>query len=526
MDFQQENTHSHERSEDQSFDFSQSPFSSANATVPPPEENDHRNLQQAANKSGQVRQLMQLQQSVNQSPRMTMQRQADPGGQGNGVRTAPPVQQQTAADKPVMQRVVGKYSTKRKLAKNSKALQNLDENQIAEMQKMHRSKKKYSVKKAREAVNAPPLVSGSNNGNLPFPHRWAKTGNSHFGSSSTQGGFVQSSQSLSNGSPFGNVSSFHFGNTYDNYMDYQDTRQDLMEDNGFDEDADIDDWDLMGEPWDTNEDHFFENGNFYYQGDKEHDENFYGSVPDYRNGIDFSDPNHQISMVNGSQFGDLTVGSDREWSQSRVMGYVSPNKAAAIMGLPCPNKLSWEWLHLVAFSIKETHVNTLSNESILAIGVTNQPQQIRENLVLGTCAANTAMLAFEANIKFIMSQNRNLRLNLVATAHKKDQGIVYEGSIKKVPVANKIQYDFQFFTDQNQYTPPVVLTFDTQSHDKPLANDFEASKEGLQNIVDQLKQYNQPFYGISTQGYNQVYDNGYSNPNPYGNNNNNNMQTD
>ncbi len=68
-------------------------------------------------------------------------------------------------------------------------------------------------------------------------------------------------------------------------------------------------------------------------------------------------------------------------SQKKVMKNNSAAEVAALLGLD--KTVSWEWLHLVAFSL----------------GGHQGEAQIPENLVLGTAAANTAMMLVESWIK-------------------------------------------------------------------------------------------------------------------------------
>ncbi len=220
--------------------------------------------------------------------------------------------------------------------------------------------------------------------------------------------------------------------------------------------------------------------------------------------------NWQMSFVEGSRHDDLQKGSKREISQGDVMDKTSPNKAAKQLGFDCPSKLSWEWLHLVAFSLGETHVGELSKGSKALIRRTGQPQQIRENLVLGTAAANTAMLSFETEIKEQMKQNKDLRLRLVVSARKDDMSVKNEKNEKvKIPVGNLIKYDFVFFDDNNKVSPPVLITFDLRDHQKPTVSEYGSVVETIQYAVDNMKKLKFPLQGINEDPVDQVQENSF-----------------
>jgi hypothetical protein len=155
------------------------------------------------------------------------------------------------------------------------------------------------------------------------------------------------------------------------------------------------------------------------------------------------------------------------------MDAVSPNAAAHALGLPAPNNRAWEWLHLVAFSIRQTHIDAPSAQSMNLIQRTGQPQQIRENLVLGTAAANTAMLSYETAIKTIMRHDPSLKLDLFVAAHKEDRiATNTRGQQVAVPVATRIDYHFMFRAADGRVTPPVILAFDTMDHRPPPRSEY------------------------------------------------------
>jgi hypothetical protein len=206
------------------------------------------------------------------------------------------------------------------------------------------------------------------------------------------------------------------------------------------------------------------------------------------------DTNNQMSFAVGHGYGDLPTGSKRNITQTKVMDNISPNEAANKLGFKCPTPLSWEWLHLVAFSIGQTHVGDLSQTSQDLIQRTNQPQQIRENLVLGTAAANTEMLSYETKIKRLLTKNQAWKLNLVAIASKTD----FTVNTISIPVATRISYHFYFETGSNTYTPPVIVEFDTQSHDKPATKSFETVCKELDDTLKNHVTLKEPLKGIST----------------------------
>lgn len=218
----------------------------------------------------------------------------------------------------------------------------------------------------------------------------------------------------------------------------------------------------------------------------------------------------QISVASDSQYKDLPTTSKRNISQIDVMDKVSPNQAAKELGLEYPGEKSWEWLHLVAFSISPTHIDGPSIDSLKLIEKTDQPQQIKENLVLGTAAANTAMLSYETQIKQLMKNNPTWKLNLYTNANKDIKTVKSKnGKEIKIPVATSIDYHFYFEIPTNseknnkdQYVGPVILKFDTLSHNKPNKSDYAEVVKALQalqpvDVANRLK-------GINTNELEQV----------------------
>ena len=182
----------------------------------------------------------------------------------------------------------------------------------------------------------------------------------------------------------------------------------------------------------------------------------------------------QMSLVAGSEYADMPTGHRRNIAQSAVLGNVSPNQAAGYLGLPRPSALSWEWLHLVAFSIRETHVDALSAQSMQLMARTGQPQQIRENLVLGTAASNTAMLSYETAIKHVMRAEPRLRLNLFVAASKHDVEVPNTSGLRvAIPVATRIDYHFNFTAPDGSVSAPFVLAFDPTSHEAPPRSEYD-----------------------------------------------------
>lgn len=72
-------------------------------------------------------------------------------------------------------------------------------------------------------------------------------------------------------------------------------------------------------------------------------------------------------------------------SQNTVMKNNSANDVAKMLGFPA---VGWEWLHLIAFTL----------------GGNEGEAQVPENLVLGTAAANTAMMCLEGFVKKMLSK--------------------------------------------------------------------------------------------------------------------------
>ncbi|MEZ4873939.1 MAG: hypothetical protein R2793_00405 [Flavobacteriaceae bacterium] len=216
---------------------------------------------------------------------------------------------------------------------------------------------------------------------------------------------------------------------------------------------------------------------------------------------------HQGSFVVGSDFSELQKGSKRNITQSSVMK-ISPNVAAKALKLGGD---AWEWLHLVAFSIKETHISSFSAQSMKLFERTGQPQQISENLVLGSAGANTAMLTYETLIKNIMRQNPTWTLNLAVQADIKKP--IVDGVV--VPVAQHIAFDFQFVTDSGKMTAPVVLRFNPLSSSAPSKSEYTRVVEELKKFVME-QQFVKPtgMKGISTRGFHSFGDEDSGGPEP------------
>ncbi len=206
---------------------------------------------------------------------------------------------------------------------------------------------------------------------------------------------------------------------------------------------------------------------------------------------------HQISLVSGSNFSDLQQGTQRKKSQSAVMGYISPNDAAGALGLGAG---SWEWLHLVAFSIRETHVSSITVNSRNLIERTNQPQQIQENLVLGSVGANTAMLTYETMIKNTMRIRPSWKLDLFVAADIEQMD--FNG--RKIPVANRIDFHFQFRTEQDNVMPPVILAFNPKDPKAPTRQEFQNVTASLERFLNENPVNIPGFLGLGTEGYEQV----------------------
>lgn len=204
---------------------------------------------------------------------------------------------------------------------------------------------------------------------------------------------------------------------------------------------------------------------------------------------------HQGSFVVGSKFDDLQKGSKREVTQSSVMG-MSPNEAAKALNL---GDGDWEWLHLVAFSIKQTHTSGFSAESMRIFSRTNQPQQISENLVLGSAGANTAMLTYESLLKDVMRKNTDWTLSLSVQADVKRINV----NNIIIPVAQLISFDFQFTTPDKKITPPIVLKFNPLSPVAPSADEYHRVCSELKKFIEE-QQVPLPqggIHGIHTTGF-------------------------
>lgn len=182
--------------------------------------------------------------------------------------------------------------------------------------------------------------------------------------------------------------------------------------------------------------------------------------------------------------GVLAADRKRAVTQSVLMG-IGPTDAAKAVGLPDAVKGNWEWLHMVAFSLEITHASELSALSQSMIQRTGQPQQIRENLALGTAASNTEMLSWETAIKRAMAAHKGMVLDLVAMPliERRQAGNIV------IPVCHFVKYQFKFECEmdgQQFLSVPMLVDFDTQSHTKPLASSFAKVNEAVNLAVGSL----------------------------------------
>jgi hypothetical protein len=190
------------------------------------------------------------------------------------------------------------------------------------------------------------------------------------------------------------------------------------------------------------------------------------------------------SLIAKSVRGNLPADRKRAIQQTKIMG-ISPVVAAAILGLPNATKGNWEWLHMVAFSIKITHSSELSDKSRLSIQRTAQPQQIRENLALGTAASNTEMLSWETAIKRVMAKYKGITLQLIAMPLIE----IHHVDTIAVPVCHFLRYHFHFEYQDHDHqiiSAPVMVDFDTQTHTKPSAASFKKVSDAVNLAVASL----------------------------------------
>jgi len=199
-----------------------------------------------------------------------------------------------------------------------------------------------------------------------------------------------------------------------------------------------------------------------------------GSMPYWQ-----QDPmEYKVSAAKDIIYDDMPTGEKRKTTQVSIME-ISPNAAAQTLGLPMAYYPNWEWLHMIAFSIKPTHVDSLSEESSSLLERTGQPQQIRENLVLGTAASNTEMLSWETGIK-AAAKHYKLSLQLVAMPIIVNSTVYNNGEAINIPVCHRMKYHFQFRDPAtNKISSAFIVEFDTLSHTKP-------SSESFQNILKRL----------------------------------------
>ncbi|MBP7703657.1 MAG: DUF4157 domain-containing protein [Caulobacter sp.] len=186
----------------------------------------------------------------------------------------------------------------------------------------------------------------------------------------------------------------------------------------------------------------------------------------------------KVAVVSRKTYAELPRNSDRILTQQAVMGGLSANKAAKALGY----KGSWEWLHMVAYSISPTHTDTLSKASRTSIRKTNRPQQIRENLVLGTAQANTAMLSVETAIKTVMKENPELKLNLVVYATEHEAEADVDGKSYSFLTCSDISYHFNFVKGHSA-SGAAVLSFDPMDSRMPTTVQHQGAMDYVRKLV-------------------------------------------
>lgn len=213
----------------------------------------------------------------------------------------------------------------------------------------------------------------------------------------------------------------------------------------------------------------------------------------------------QLAVVVGSAYKDMPSGHKRAITQNQVMGNLSPNVAAGKLGLESPYFPNWEWLHLVAFSIRPTHVPSLSKRSKEGIRKHRQVQQIRENLVLGSAAANTEMLTWETQIKEIARQNPRLSLQLVASADVSHEEVVVKGRTYSLSLCHRIRYHFQFrHAGRGHITAPIIVEIDGTSTTKPSSMSFEDVTVLINHAIRGMVALDELPQGIRTEKFHEL----------------------
>ena len=182
-------------------------------------------------------------------------------------------------------------------------------------------------------------------------------------------------------------------------------------------------------------------------------------------------------------------GTKRKVTQNKVQSGLSATEVAKELLLEDQKvNRGWEWLHLVAFSIKANYVGCLSDESKDLIKKTKQVQQIKENLVLGTAGCNTLMLVFESALKRIVKAYKEdaIKCDLWVSTRTDDYTITIKGKKCKIKVASEIQFDFIFYNKEKKIcTRPFVVRFRPQSKQRPTREQCENFMESLYDQVNE-----------------------------------------
>ncbi len=210
--------------------------------------------------------------------------------------------------------------------------------------------------------------------------------------------------------------------------------------------------------------------------------------------------------ITDKRYRNLTKTSKRAVSQVSVMFGLSPNKVAEAAGFEKGG--GWEWLHLVAFSFGHQYVSSLSDSSLSLFRKTKQQQQIPENLVLGTAAANTAMLQVESAIKASLAGQPDLQLQLWAHASENSHEATVDGDTWFFKSCDEIRYHFRFFKryhdadgiERELSTGAIIMTFDPFSHVRPLKTEYSQVHQEIVEFSRRLYELSNPTQGIRTGG--------------------------
>ncbi|PUZ22120.1 hypothetical protein GA0116948_11161 [Chitinophaga costaii] len=206
--------------------------------------------------------------------------------------------------------------------------------------------------------------------------------------------------------------------------------------------------------------------NYHFDGRKVDGQNLPKELVDQSDFTSHSEIRQATTVINASKL-KVAGGLDRRPSQDALMAKNSANAIAnAAYGQGMSDVRAFEWLHLIAFSFGLGTADKL------------ETAQIADNLVLGTAAANSQMLIYEASIKSIIQADPQLLAEVsVLVKHQKIKDNLYARWL-----VSEISYHITFLKN-NQTVAKFQLVFNPFHAFQPSVGEYLLVKQQFAKIV-------------------------------------------